>query len=340
MVETRITWRANEGSSAVGSRSLLRDTPTRSAPTPSAPRSTDQLFSAFVQDRIELTKSFSFVLGSKFEHNAYTGFEYEPSAQLLWTPTARQTAWLSVARAIRQPSRADIGVSSAVASLPLQNGMLGILTAQGNPKVKAEALRDYEIGYRAQLSNQLSLDIATYYSQYRRLETLEPWAPVPAANAAGPYLVLPLVFANKAHANDYGAEIFANWNVTSRWRLSPGFSAIHMHIGLDPSSLGTVSEGLEGDTPKCRFQFRSLLRLPHNLDWDSSLYFVARLPDQGIPQYTRVDSRLGWRLGEFVELSVVGQNLLRPQHFEFANAYQVYSTQVKRSVYAKITWRF
>ena len=38
MVETRINWRANEGSSAVGSRSLLRDTPSRSPPTPSAPR--------------------------------------------------------------------------------------------------------------------------------------------------------------------------------------------------------------------------------------------------------------------------------------------------------------
>src|SRR5580704_15931156 len=39
MVETRITWRAKDGSSAVGNRSLLRDTPRGSAPTPSAPRS-------------------------------------------------------------------------------------------------------------------------------------------------------------------------------------------------------------------------------------------------------------------------------------------------------------
>ena len=38
MVETRISWRAKEGSSAVGSRSLLRETAGRSPPTPSAPR--------------------------------------------------------------------------------------------------------------------------------------------------------------------------------------------------------------------------------------------------------------------------------------------------------------
>ena len=39
MVETRITWRVKDGSSAGGSRSLLRDTPSRSPATPSAPRS-------------------------------------------------------------------------------------------------------------------------------------------------------------------------------------------------------------------------------------------------------------------------------------------------------------
>jgi hypothetical protein len=45
-------------------------------------------------------------------------------------------------------------------------------------------------------------------------------------------------------------------------------------------------------------------------------------------------------VGELLELSVAGQNLLTPRHIEFANANQVHVTQVERSVVGKLTWRF
>jgi iron complex outermembrane receptor protein len=83
-----------------------------------------------------------------------------------------------------------------------------------------------------------------------------------------------------------------------------------------------------------------LLTLPHNLEWDTSAYFVGMLADGPIPAYTRLDTRLGWRLGEYLELSISGQNLLRPLHFEFADAYGVDHTQVARSVLGKMIWRF
>ncbi len=38
--------------------------------------------------------------------------------------------------------------------------------------------------------------------------------------------------------------------------------------------------------------------------------------------------------------SIVGQNLLRPRHAEFHNAYEVRRTLVERSVFARITWHF
>jgi outer membrane receptor for monomeric catechols len=67
---------------------------------------------------------------------------------------------------------------------------------------------------------------------------------------------------------------------------------------------------------------------------------VDRLPNQKVPSYARLDARLGWRLAESVELSVAGQNLLDPCHFEFGPAYMLNPTQAKRSVYGRITWRF
>jgi hypothetical protein len=50
--------------------------------------------------------------------------------------------------------------------------------------------------------------------------------------------------------------------------------------------------------------------------------------------------RLGWRIGESLELSLVGQNLLTPHHFEFSNAFEVNHTEVERSALVKVTWRF
>ena len=83
--------------------------------------------------------------------------------------------------------------------------------------------------------------------------------------------------------------------------------------------------------------------LAKHLDWDVAVWYVGQLRDGGdgpVPSYNRVDTRLAWRLGESAELSIIGQNLLRPLHAEFHNAYEVRRTLVERSVFAKLTWRF
>ncbi|HSS44518.1 MAG TPA: TonB-dependent receptor, partial [Thermoanaerobaculia bacterium] len=72
------------------------------------PNQTRQLATAFVQDEITLVESrLHLTLGSKIEHNDYTGFEYEPSGRLAWTPSKEQTIWAAISRAVRAPSRID-----------------------------------------------------------------------------------------------------------------------------------------------------------------------------------------------------------------------------------------
>src|SRR6185295_5846234 len=100
------------------------------------PQRVDSLYSAFVQDEITLTRTLSLTLGSKFEHNAYTGYENEPSAQLVWAPTARHTVWGSAAKAIRQPSNIDSGIQAVASVVPLPQGALGLVTVFGNPNTK------------------------------------------------------------------------------------------------------------------------------------------------------------------------------------------------------------
>ena len=317
------------------SDNLLQGFATRILPLHSA----HNLSSAFFQDEIKIANSVSFTLGSKFEHNSFTGFEYEPSAQLVWTPSDSHTVWASAARAIRQPSLVDFGLQLDLAVVPFPNGSFAVPTLLGNPKTRDEQLRDYEAGYRAQLSRRVSLDVAGFWSFYCHLVTQEPAAPYFTTSPAPPHLIFPLVWDNKARAFNTGAELSATWDVNNRLRVHSGYSLLNMSIARDPSSQDGAIESTAGNSPRHQFQVSPWLKLSRNVEWDTTLMHVSSLPNLNVPAYTRLDTRLGWQLGEFVELSIVGQNLLRPGHVEFYDP-RIRQTEIARSVLGRITWRF
>lgn len=301
---------------------------------------TDSLYSAFLQDEITLTRTLSLTVGAKFEHNAYTGYENEPSAQLVWAPNSRNTVWVSAAKAIRQPSPIDTGLQAVSAIVPLPQGTFGLVTVFGNPNTKVEQLRDFEAGYRAQVNRRLSLDLTAFLSFYQNLQTSEPQTPFFAVTPGPPHLVVPLLYENLAHARNYGAEAFANWNVTDRWKISPGLSLLHMSVTRDASSQDAVVEQLPGYSPGRSFQIRSFVNLGRSFEWDQTIGYTGPLAVGNIPGYVRLDTRVGWRMGEFLEFSIVGQNLLEPRHAEFPDIDFIDHMLDQRSIFGKITWRF
>src|SRR5260370_27473832 len=66
---------------------------------------TDKLYSAFVQDEIQIAENrLSLTLGSKFLRTDFSGFNAQPSARLFLTPISRHTVGAAVTRALRTPS--------------------------------------------------------------------------------------------------------------------------------------------------------------------------------------------------------------------------------------------
>ena len=301
------------------------------------PSRSTNLFSTFVQDEIGLSRSVWFTLGSKFEHNAYTGFEYEPSVKLLWQPTPRQAIWVSAARAIVQTSRIEANLLVDLAVFPIPGGGFGVAQTQGNPNSVAQQLYDFEVGYRIQVNKQFSLDIATFSNSFRNQAGVVAGTSYFTTDEGPPHVVLPLVFQYGANAQTYGAEAFGTWTVTRRWKISPSLSTIHLRA--DNSYLVEY----EHNTPQVQAQIRSSIDLTRRLDWDVAMWHIGRLRDGGdgaVPAYNRVDTRLAWRIGEFTEISVVGQNLLTPRHAEFHDDFGLQRTLVERSVFGKVTWKF
>jgi len=300
----------------------------------------DSLFSAFIQDEIALTDSTSLTVGSKFEHNSYTGFEYEPSIQFAWSPASSQTMWASVSRAIQQPSWVFAEVQWDESAVTVPGAGTAIVHVSGNPQLPAATVFNYELGYRTKLSRRISLDTTCFYADYGNVQTIEPRAPFLTLNPGPSYLVLPAVFDDLGNAGNYGAEISAHWDVTKWWRISPGFSFLKSDLTRDANSNDSRYTGSAGDSPTRQAQIRSNIKLPHNVEWDTSAYYVGALAIGPVPAYTRLDTRLGLHIGQFVDMSITGQNLLTPRYIEFLDALQVTPMETSRAVVAKIAWRF
>lgn len=306
------------------------------------------LFSAFVQNEIEiLPDRLALTLGTKFEHNDYTGFEYQPTGRLIWTPTKRQSVWAAVSRAVRTPSyiENDLNITSLPVSLGAGRALFPRTTH--NPELGSEAVIAYELGYRAQATDKLSFDAALFFNKYDRLSvTSSVAAGIDPQTGA---LVRPAVHTNGGDADTYGAEWTATWNITDWWRLFGQYTLLKMDIHADRKvalAARPATETAAGETksPQNQFYLRSSFDLPGHFELDIVGRYVDNLAgfSPGIRGYTTMDARLAWKPRKNLELAVVGQNLLDDQHPEFGTSPLIRSplVEVERSIYGKITWEF
>jgi iron complex outermembrane receptor protein len=286
-------------------------------------------------------------LGSKLEHftdigGATAQFDAEPSVRMSWTPPGHQTVWAAISRAVRTPARSDTDLLGNIGAFPGPDGTPNVLAFFGNHNFTSETVVAYEAGYRVQPRSSLSIDLATFYNSYDRLQTHEPGAPYFEAEPKPSHTIIPIVFDNLMRGETHGAEALVKLNPANAWVLSGSYSYLRMHLQPYASSRDNTSPRvIEGSNPQHQFQIHSSFKFPRNVDMNASLYHVSRLAALQVPSYTRLDVQFAWRVSEGIELSAGGQNLLNDRHAEFAgNGSGVRTSQVKRNAYGKITWRF
>ena len=299
---------------------------------------TMQSVSAFVQDDLTLVRErLRFIFGSKFEHSEFTGFEYQPSGRLVWTPSEHQTIWGSVSRAVRTPSRAenDILLSGVQAGTP------SFFTALGNSAFRSEELTAFEVGWRMQPHRRVSLDVATFYNLYDGLRTSETFSVAPDPNLPGSPLRATSLVDNKSYGETYGVELAATWQPADWWRLSAAYTFLNLEIHRRHSSNDGTGEADEGKSPHHQVVLRSSWDLPGRVQFDLTGRYVDNLRELGVSSYVSLDARVAWAPTKHWEISVVGQNLLDDRHSEFApSIIPTQRTEVQRGVYGKVTFRF
>jgi iron complex outermembrane receptor protein len=303
------------------------------------------LFSAFLQDEIKLHEKVFLTVGTKIEHNDYTGFEVQPSARVRWDLTPKQMLWAAVSRAVRTPSRydRDLEVLSGLGGLPPPYH-LPTTYLSGDPDFVSETVIAYELGYRAEITQKASASVSTFYNDYNDLRSIGSTP----TNSYYP-LALPDVFGNNLEGQTYGLELSGNYQVFENWRLHAGYNLLKEDIHAKPGFVDVAGGNYETADPQQQWSLRSSVNITRDVDMDATLRWVDELhmvqsPTDGpalgtVPSYIELDARVGWRATKHLELAVVGQNLLHDHHVEygFPNASQ---EEIARSVYLKASYRW
>ncbi len=303
---------------------------------------TDNLFSFFIQDEISfIDNSLQLTLGSKFEHNDYSGFEIQPSARIRWNPVENHTLWMAVSRAVRTPSRADSDMTVEVNAFKT-GPTFNVMEFRGSHSFDPEEVIAYEAGYRFIPDSTLSFDAACFYNVYHDLRGLHIGDPDPPFLYLPPpdKRLIPATIDNRFHEDTYGVELSAKLQVTRWWELSAAYTWIKIHLFADKIENTRNLELAEGGVPRNQFSIRSLLDMPYGLQLDTFLFYVEELSDFDTPGYTRLDIRLGWKPIKYLDLSLKVENLLDNLHPEYPSIEGIQATEVPRSFYGKVTWYF
>jgi iron complex outermembrane receptor protein len=303
-----------------------------------SPRTRDlHLVSAFVHnDTTIIDKQLHLILGTKLEHNTYTGLEWQPNGRILWTPDPEHTVWAAVSRAVRTPAIVERqGVVNFVVAPPAPPAVpLPVLVqATRNPRVQSEKLLAYELGYRTRPVPRLSLDLALFYNRYRGVIGLLD-DPLTVRFTPVPHLLLPELFKNVLDGETYGAEVAADVEVFSWWRLRASYTYLEVRqtsqassrFGFDPQHQGFV---------------RSSMELLPNVELDVTPRYVAPIKQIKVDGYVEVDARIAWRPLPELEVALVGRNLVHARHNEFNNpVVGPLPVELQREVYGKVTVKY
>ncbi|HEU4829262.1 MAG TPA: TonB-dependent receptor [Gemmatimonadales bacterium] len=297
------------------------------------PARSTYLLTAFAQDEIELVPSrFFATLGAKLERNDFTGLEFQPSARLRWSPSAGHTAWSSVSRAVRIPTRLDTDIRFIANVLP--TSPLTLVRIDGNEEFDSESAVAAEAGYRGELSSRFSVDVSAYHSWYAQLRSTHPLPPV----TEGEFTVQPVTLGNDASGRTWGGTAAVNWRPATRVLVRASYTRLEMRVTPDadapPGSQPAINAGANPE------QFGSLatyIDLPANLELHLIGRYVGELTAPVVAEYVEAGARLGWRVTPDLSIALRGENLLHDRHAEFPAAPQ---REMPRRGELHVEWRF
>lgn len=296
-----------------------------------------RLLSLFAQDHFQVVPDrLSIVAGGKVERQSFSGWEIQPNIRVGWTPNDSRTLWASASRAVRTPSRADLGVALIDQILPPgalgPNTPMAFAVATGNPSFQSEVVNALEAGYRTIPQENLTFDVSVFYNAYRNLRSTRTLSPTVSDDLR---LIVPIELWNDDEASAWGVETMAELRPASNWRVQGFYTYHNVDYRERQGSLFVAN------TPTHQGFVRSTFDLGTAWEVDVTARFVDAVEDRSVDRYVHTDVRVGWFPRPDLEIAVWGRGLQPDRNLEYSSEFiSVQSGAAPRSVGGKVTWRF
>ena len=283
------------------------------------------MLSGFVQDSFPIfSDRLRGIVGVKMLDNDFTGFEYQPTARMMYQYDDRQVFWAAYSRAVRLPNYANRDVLLNVFVEPSVAA-----TIEGNKDISSERVNSYEAGWRSLLSDSLTIDVTGFIMNSDKITDINPSDPAdPLINQ----------FTNDIAANTEGVELAVEWQVSESWRLKGTYSWIHL-------DLTRGSEGSENKTPQNMFSVNSFKNFSDDVELNTNIFFQDKVnegEDIDVAQWFRLDTGLVWHINDNTDFGIWGQNLTDSKHQEFtpAGTVNIGASEIPRSFFVQMRHKF
>jgi iron complex outermembrane receptor protein len=280
----------------------------------------DDIASVFAQDEVRLG-DVHLTAGAKAEWNDYSGWHLMPSVRAALVLAGRHNLWASVSRAVRTTSRVERDV--ALYSLVSAAGP-AFARVEGNDEFEPESVVAYEAGYKVRAGSRVYLDVTGFYNDYDDLASTEIGAPFLEAGTPPepPRVVVPATFANLKEGSAWGAEAAVTASLGAKWRVQASYSYLGLNVAPDPASTDR-SEAIEDNSPEHQIWIASYFTPREDFDLDFTLRHVGEIPGHRVEAFTELDARAAYRATRWLELALIGQNLLHSEHVEFGGGFAI-----------------
>jgi iron complex outermembrane receptor protein len=237
----------------------------------------------FAQNSFKLLDDLRLTAGLKVENSSFSNLDFLPDLRLAWDVADKHLLWTSISRAVRTPSKIDRELMAPGILLPA-------------PRFRPEKLTAFEVGYRGEPMDRLSLSASFYYNQYDDIRT----------TFADPVTIIPVQLRNGITGDAYGVEAWGKYGMTDWWRLNFGFSWVQRLQGLKPGRNDFSNGQALGQDPSHQVQLRSEMNPFEDWEFDAGLRVIGhvkmRNPATGatrvvLGSYMEGDARIGWRGG-------------------------------------------
>jgi iron complex outermembrane receptor protein len=188
----------------------------------------------------------------------------------------------------------------------------------------------YELGWRSQPIDYLSVSLATFYNRYDNIRSLEPGPPP---------LGIPFTIGNGVKGISYGGELSATWQVLSQWQLRGGYTFLKKDLSVKSTSQDLNKGSAESNDPEHQFLLQSVVAIAKKIEWGTVIRYIGKLPKPAVKAYTGLDVRIGWKITSVFEINLIGQNLLNQQHLEFIPSSSKAPREIERGLFGKVICR-